>query len=716
MDSRIALRAAGVSLLLVTAEGRLPEVMHWGADVGPVDEASFEAIVQANRWPVAPNSPDEGLILGLLPEASHGWLGKPGLIGSRDGMDWTPDWHLDEVLVDGSPVIDAVANTGPSVVTYRASARGSELGLTIVLEMLPQGLVRARADLTNLGKQPYRVDELTLAFPVPTQAREVLDFAGRWGNERTPQRVPLAVGAHRREGRRGRTGADSAYILHLGEEGFGFAHGQVWSVHTAWSGNHLHFAERDHSGAQLIGGGELLLPAEGTLEQGETYGTPWLYANWGVGLDAQSARFHDFLRARDMHPDADRPVTLNVWEAVYFDHDKDRLLDLAGQAAALGVERYVLDDGWFGSRRDDHSGLGDWVVSTDVWPDGLHPLVDRVHELGMQFGLWFEPEMVNVDSDLARAHPEWIMQPAGRLPIESRFQQVLNLSVDGAYRHVLDQMSAIFDEYVIDYVKWDHNRDLIDAGTAPQGRPAVHAQTLAFYRLLDELRDRHPRIEFESCSSGGARIDLEVLQRTERVWVSDNIDPEERQRMLLWTGQLLPPELMGSHIASGRSHTTGRWHDLDFRAATAVFGHLGIEWDLSIATEEEVTALGWWIDWYKRNRHVLLTGQVHRVDMTDPDVYFKGVVTRDKAIYSLSMLKVTDCISLRRLHFPGLDDNAIYRVSLTERNPLAEQQVAPWQRQGVPIMELSGRQLRTIGLRAPLLRPATAVLFELDRR
>ncbi|MEO7586504.1 MAG: alpha-galactosidase [Arachnia sp.] len=714
MDSRIALHAGGVSLLLATEQGRLPEVLHWGADVGTVDEGGFDAIVDGNRWPVVPNTPDEGLILAVLPEGRYGWQGKPGLIGSRDGLDWTPDWHLTDILIDGAPLTDAVTNLGPSVLTYRAAAEAAGLALAITVEMLPQGLVRARAELTNLGEQPYRVDELTLAFPVPAQAREVMDFAGRWGNERIPQRRALTVGTHRREARHGRTGADSAYILHLGDLGFGFAHGQIWSVHTAWSGNHLHFAERDQSGAQLIGGGELLLPGEGTLLHGASYATPWLYANWGVGLDVQAGRFHDFLRDRDIHTDADRPVTLNVWEAVYFDHDPDRLLDLAERAALLGVERYVLDDGWFGSRRDDHSGLGDWVVSTDVWPGGLHPLVDRVHQLAMQFGLWFEPEMVNIDSDVARQHPEWIMQPAGRLPIESRFQQVLNLSVDGAFQHVLGQMSAVFDEYGIDYVKWDHNRDLIDACTAPLGRPAVHAQTLAFYRLLDELRARHPHIEFESCSSGGARIDLEVLQRTERVWVSDNIDPEERQRMLLWTGQLLPPELMGSHIASGRSHTTGRLHDLDFRAATAVSGHLGVEWDLGLATDDELVALAWWIDWYKANRRVLLTGRVHRVDMPDDDVVFKGVVTRNRAIFSLSMLQVTDCSNLGRLHFPGLDDEATYRVTMSGRNPVPEAQRAPWQAAEGGI-QVSGRHLARVGLRCPVLRPATAVLFELDR-
>ena len=252
-------------------------------------------------------------------------------------------------------------------------------------------------------------------------------------------------------------------------------------------------------------------------------------------------------------------MTLNVWEAVYFDHDLDRLLELAERAAAVGVERYVLDDGWFGARRNDRAGLGDWVVSPDVWPDGLHPLIDRVRKLGMQFGLWFEPEMVNPDSDVARAHPEWIMAARAEWPIESRHQQVLNLGIPEAYEHVKGQMLALLDEYDIGYIKWDHNRDLIEAGTAPDGgRPGVHAQTLAFYRLLDELKAAHPGLEIESCSSGGARVDLGVLERADRVWVSDCIDPHERQHMLRWTAQLIPPEYLGSHIASGRSHTTGR--------------------------------------------------------------------------------------------------------------------------------------------------------------
>src|SRR5674476_1640428 len=197
--------------------------------------------------------------------------------------------------------------------------------------------------------------------------------------------------------------------------------------------------------------------------------------------------------------------------------------------------------------------------------------------LGMQFGLWFEPEMVNLDSDLARAHPDWVMATGGRTPVPSRHQQVLNLGIPACFEHIRAAILAILDEYGIDYIKWDHNRDLIDAGTQPGGRAGVHAQTEAVYRLMDEIRAAHPGLEIESCSSGGSRVDLGILERTDRVWVSDCIDPHDRQQMMRWTQQLIPPEYMGAHIASGVSHTTGRSHDFGFRAATALFGHLGIE-------------------------------------------------------------------------------------------------------------------------------------------
>lgn len=706
------LTAAGVSLALVTQDDRLPRVLHWGRDLGEAEAADLETLAAAERLPILPNQIDGSLNYGVLLEARDGIMMRPGLIGSRDGADWTPDFRLDRVLLDGAPV-DGPVSAGAATLTFDASA--SEAGLTLSLEigLTAQGLVSARGTLTNTGEGVYQLDELTLSLPVPGRAAEVLDFAGRWGVERFPQRTRMSVGQRRREGRHGRTGADSAYVMHLGVPGFGYADGEVWALHTAWSGNHVHQAELDLAGTQVLSGGELLLPGEARLAEGESYQSPWLYYSYGEGLDAVAHRYQRFLRSLPHAPATDRPVTLNVWEAVYFDHDLARLTDLAERAAALGVERYVLDDGWFGDRRDDKAGLGDWVVSAEAWPDGLTPLIEKVHGLGMEFGLWFEPEMVNEDSDVAREHPEWIAQPKGRRPLPSRFQQVLNLSIEGAWQHVFTQMDAVLRDNAIDYVKWDHNRDLVDTGTAPEGRAAVHAQTLAFYRLLDALRERHPDVEFESCSSGGARVDLEVLKRAERVWVSDVIDPAERQRMLWWTSQLIPAEFQGSHVASGRSHTTGRWHDLSFRAATAVFGHFGIEWDLAQATDDELSELGWWIDWYKANRDVLLGGELVRVDLPDPSVYFKGVVTEAKAIFSVSQLAASPVCSLGVLRFPGLDPDARYSVKVIDRQQVPAEGRPSWE---VGDVVLPGRLLSDVGLRAPQLLPETAVLIELERK
>ncbi len=740
----VVLRAEGVALVLDVPPTGLPAVIHWGADIGALDESSARAVRRGGVNPVAANLVDEPVTVALLPEHWTGWVGRPGLSGSRGGRDWSPKFIAASLRVNGEEVVAAeftVINVdGPAVVEVDAIDDIAELALTLTVELTVGGLLRARAVLTNQGAR-YQLDDLVVALPVPPVAREILDLAGRWGKERTPQRRELTVGSHLREGRKGRTGPDAATVLHVGTPGFGFETGEIWGLHTGWSGNHTHYAERLSTGEQVIGGGELLLPGEVQLEQDESYTSPWIYASYGVGLDEVARRFHRFLRSRAHHPSTTRPVTINVWEAVYFDHDLDRLVDLAGRAAALGVERYVLDDGWFGSRRDDHAGLGDWQVSPEVWPHGLHPLVDKVTELGMEFGLWFEPEMINIDSDVARAHPEWVMATGDRLPVESRFQQVINLGIPECYAYIRDAIFAILAEYEIGYIKWDHNRDLIDAGTQPTGRPGVHQQTLAFYRLVDEIKAAHPELEIESCSSGGARVDLGVLERTDRVWVSDCIDPLERQQMHRWTAQLIPPELMGSHIASGRSHTTGREHDLNFRAATAIFGHLGIEWDLAEAGETELAELADWITFYKRHRDLLLSGDLFRIDFPDQTLTATGVVAPDqsRAIYSYACVGRSEVVLLGRVRFPGLDPARRYRVTpaLLGHAP-SGLRPPPWwgtkvvcsedeyaeiaaghQPRYAPAgerlgMELSGAALGAVGLVAAPIDPDHAVIYLVD--
>lgn len=710
------LQAEGVSLLVDVGHGELPSIVHWGPSLGELEETVARSLVLAQVPLIGPNALDEPVRLCVLPALNAGWTGRPGLAGSRGGRGWSPRFRTSSVCLDGSPV-DGFTAAGPGVVEVAALDEETELELLLTLELLPSGLLRGRARLTNRGAEDYTVDDLVLAYPVPAEAGELLDLAGRWGHERVPQRRAFTVGTHLREGRKGRTGADSATLLHAGTPGFGFRGGQVWAVHTAYSGNHTHYAERTFAGDRVLGGGELLLPGEVVLARGESYESPWVYGAFGVGLDEVAGRFHRHLRARAHHVSAQRPVTLNVWEAVYFDHDADRLVDLARRAAALGVERFVLDDGWFGSRRGDRSGLGDWVVARDVWPDGLHPLVDAVTSLGMQFGLWFEPEMVNPDSDVARAHPEWVMSARRQWPVESRYQQVLNLGIPEAFAHVKRQMTAILDEYDISYIKWDHNRDLIEAGDQTRGgRPAVHEQTLAFYRLVDELKAEHPGLEIESCSSGGGRVDLGVLERTDRIWVSDCIDPLERQQMLRWSTQLVPPEMLGSHIASGRSHTTGRVHDLGFRAATAVFGHLGIEWDLARASDAEMEELAAWVSFFKAERGLLLGGDLVRVDGPDDAVWVHGVVApdRSRAIYAMAVVGSPDALPGPALRLPGLDEALVYRVEPLPVGGIPSGLQPPrwW---GEPV-ELTGAALAQVGVTPPIVHPDQVVLFRVTAR
>ena len=699
MSKQSALLSASTSsLLLEVIDGALV-IQHWGAPV----HGDLAAVQTAIRPSIANSSWDQPQFPGIMRESSRGFLGRPTLSGHRNGKAWSTKFEVTDFHHQKNRV----------GVTFRDLH--AEIEVVISFDLDTNGVLFQRATVKNLADTDYCINEFIHWLPLPKEATQTLDFAGRWSNERNPQRKEIATGTWVRESREGRSGhnfsiADIALTAHTS-----FQSGSAWATSIAWSGNSQYLVEKLFDGSQSIGAGELLMPGELILSSGQSYEAPTLISVFSAeGLDGVSAAYHSYLRARDVHPKRERPLILNMWEALYFDHDEEKIKALVDVAAEVGIERVVLDDGWFHSRRNDRAGLGDWVIDPAVWPNGLSPIIKYINDKGIEFGLWFEGEMVNPDSDLYRAHPEWILHEADRVPPLWRHQLVLDIGHEGAFNHVLEQTSAVLAAHNIAYIKWDHNRVLVDAGHL--GSAGVHRQTQAIYRLFAELKKRHPGLEIESCASGGARIDLGVIDLVDRFWTSDNNDALERQTIQRWTAQVISPELLGTHIGPTHGHQTGRTLELSMRATTALFGHAGIEWDITEATTEERKHLSTWAQYYKNNRGLLHSGKMVRVDYPEPHAYLHGVIAHDasRAIFAYVQLTPTVAIHPSPLKFPGLDQTASYVIKAVfpAGKPRFMLITPPDWMAGIT---MSGSALSAIGVTAPILAPANAFLIEITK-
>lgn len=668
----------------------VPAIVHWGADLGDVSDADLAGLADASVAAVANAAVDVPIRLSVLPQLDQAWLGRPALALTSGDFGF----QVESVEREAGLIRIALGSAACTV--------------AVDYELTPEGLLRGRVSVANRLDSPLGVNEANLILPLPARAHELLDFSGRWSGERRPQRRAVQDGAWTRESRHGRGGHDGVFLSIAGTPGFGFRTGEVWGVHLGWSGNQRVWVERVGGSLTAVGTGELLAAGEVVLGSADTYTSPWAYGSWSDrGMDGMSERFHAFVRRTTASSDRPHPLLLNTWEAVYFDQDDAALRELADTAASVGVERFVLDDGWMAGRTDDTRGLGDWTVDRARRPDGLTPLIEQAASRGMDFGLWVEPEMLTADSATATEHPDWILRdvPGGSLPLTARHQYVLDLSIQAAFDHVLAQLDALLTEYPIAYLKWDHNRD--------QPTPRAHAQTLALYRLLDELHRRHPTVEIEACASGGARIDLGVLDRIVRVWPSDNNDPLERQAIYRWTSLLVPPEMFGAHLGATTSHITGRTHDLSYRLATSLFGWAGIEWDLREATGAQLSQVGMWATLYKEVRPLVARGNVVRADRDD-NLWVHGIVAPDasEALFSISAVSLGDAPIPAPVQLPGLDARRRYSVelvSLGDEPRLLAVAAPPWMT--ADRVELPGRLLSEVGLAAPPLAPEQTVLL-----
>ncbi len=682
-------------------------IIHWGSLLSTNQTGDISSdLLRATKPSVSHSHFDEPLPTSVMREHSRGFLGHPTLAGHRNAKAWSTNFKVESESHTDSELTATLVDSH------------AQLKIEMKYSLSPQGILQISAAITNNGDAAYSLNQFTHWLPLPARATQMIDFQGRWSHERHPQRREIAFGVTSREGREGRSGHDYTIAQLAVNANTNFASGEVWSMSMAFSGNNIHHIERTLYGQQSIGAGELLLPGEIQIAPGETFDVAPVVASYSSeGLDGLTHNFNTWLRARPTHPTnvRPRPLTLNMWEAIYFDHDAKKIMALADVAAEIGVERMVLDDGWFHSRRNDHSGLGDWVVDPSVWPDGLSGIIKYINDKGIEFGLWFEGEMVQQDSDLYRAHPDWILHEGDRIPPEWRRQQVLDLNHPGAFDHVLGQVDKVLSDHNIAYIKWDHNRVLLDAGHL--GQATVHNQTLAIYRMFDELRKRHPKLEIESCASGGARIDLGVIDHVDRFWTSDNNDALERQTIQRWTGLVIPPEMLGTHIGPTHGHQTGKTTEISFRAINALFGHAGIEWDITQADDEQRAILKSWAAYYKENRGLLHSGRVVRVDHPDSTAMVYGVVAQDKSAAIIAYMQhlMPAANFPAPILIPGLDPARNYRV--TKVSAVGDPRylnIAPpsWfaKKDG---LVLSGSELAKIGITPAILAPENGILIDL---
>ncbi len=681
------------TLVLSANADRLPQVVYWGAPL-PAHE-DLPALHAAHVLDVTGGMLDENPDLSLSPEAIRSFPGQPGLVlHDGDGTPLLPMFSFDHEDRGAAGLVLAYADKAH--------------GLTLTLSFRADAATHIITAQTTLdATRPVRLHWLAApVLPAPQQSSEMIDFSGRWTGEFVPNRTPWSPGIRTRESRTGRSAHEHFPGLLIPCTGCTNTHGEAYGFHYGWSGGHRMIAEELPDGRRQVQFGN----ASGTELQAAThFESAPLYITYSrTGLNGCAVSFQRHLRDRIVtwpRPDAPRPVHYNCWEAVYFDHKLPILKDIATRAADLGAERFVLDDGWFGHRDNDTSSLADWTIDARKYPDGLAPLIDHVLSLGMSFGLWFEPEMINPDSDTYRAHPDWALGAPDQTL--GRQQMALNMALPEVRDYLYDRIAAILSANAIDYIKWDHNRVL----------PTPDAdQTRGTYMLLGRLRADFPQVEIESCASGGGRIDFGILQRTQRVWLSDSNDALERLRIQHDAACFLPMAVTGSHVGPRRCHTSGRVFDMAFRAWVAAQRHMGFEMDPRELDEREAAILREVTAWWKANRDWMRNADILRLDSADPAVIAEQQMARDGARFVVFAGKAATSAQIlpRPLRLTGLDEASRYRVTLINRH------ASPGLSRGMPALkdgpiEVSGAWLMTHGLTLPWHFPDTMWVLEGQR-
>ena len=534
--------------------------------------------------------------------------------------------------------------------------------------------------LINNGKEGLKIIRaLSANVDFYNAEYDFLHLFGAWGRERHIERRSLASGVQSTESRRGSSGHQQNPFAALLSKGADEEHGEVFAFSLVYSGNFIAQVEVDQFKTARFSMGINPFDFSWILEPNDNFQTPELimvYSNNGLG--DMSRTFHKLYRnnlCRGNFKLKTRPILINNWEATYFDFNPQKLEDLAKEAKDLGIELFVLDDGWFGRRNSDTSSLGDWYVNKEKLPKGLNDLARKINIQGIKFGLWFEPEMISPDSDLYRAHPNWCIHVPNRNRTQSRHQLILDLTNEDVCKYIVKSVSKVLNSAPINYVKWDMNRNMTEAGSVflpnERQREVAHRYILGLYKIMDEICSAFPDVLFESCSGGGGRFDPGMLYYMPQTWTSDDSDAIERLFIQYGTSLVYPPVTMGAHVSAVPNHQVERITSLDIRGHVAMSGNLGYELDLATLTSEEKESVRTQIQFYKEIRELVQFGDFYRLrspfEGNETAWMFVSEDKIDVVVFYFRILAKPNPPLMSILQLRGLDEYKNYELIGTDK-------------------------------------------------
>ena len=536
-------------------------------------------------------------------------------------------------------------------------------------------IITRAAEIINAGYEIVWLRKAcSMCLELPFGKWDMIHFHGRHCMERQPERVPLFHGIHTIVSSRGMSSHQHNPFVILCDREATEESGACYGVMLMYSGNHKTEIERDQFDSVRIVTGVSDDRFRWELSSGASFYTPEVILTCADGLTELSHNYHRAIRnnvVRGEYKLSHRPVLINNWEATYFDITEEKVLSIAEKARDLGIEMFVLDDGWFKNRNDDNAGLGDWIPDTEKLPNGLDGLITKIKALGMKFGLWIEPEMVNEDSELYRAHPDWALTAPNRAPMMSRNQLALDLSRKEVHDYLFNTISGLLEKYDISYIKWDFNRSLSDiyshSTPSPRQGEVAHRYYLSLYALYEKLTARFPHVLFEGCAGGGGRFDAGMLYYNPQIWCSDNTDPIARLKIQYGTSFGYPSCTVGAHVSASPNHQTGRKTPLDTRATVAMSGVFGYELDLSLLTDEESDEIREQIRRYKEIEPIVHNGKLYRLSKMSDSTHYVAwqYVSADQSRSVLNIVVTNPLANSAPVHvkLKGLLPDAEYSVN-----------------------------------------------------